>query len=101
MCVSPPPAAAAAVPSNEGWRPLATLHQSQSVHHEDDLHDDDLHDDDLHDDDQHDDDQHGGVEEDQHDLDDDVALGSQYCVFKFCKQCVPKFSNIVCFKFCN
>ena len=47
-----------------------------SVHHDDDLQDDD---------------QHGGVEEDQHDLDDDVALGSQYCVFKFCKQCVPKF----------
>ena len=57
-----------------------------SVHHDDVLHDVD---------------QHGGVEEDQHDLDDDVALGSQYCVFKFCKQCVPKFSNIVCFKFCN
>ena len=52
-----------------------------SVHHDDDLHDGDL----------HDDDQHGGVEEDQHDLDDDEALGSQYCVFKFCKQCVPKF----------
>ena len=39
MCVSTP--AAAALPSDEGWRPLATLHQSQSVHH---------------------DDQHGGVE---------------------------------------
>ena len=51
MCVSPP---AAAVPSDEGWRPLATLQQSQSV-------DDD-------------DDEHGGVEEDQHD--DDVPLAT-------------------------
>ena len=49
-----------------------------SVHHDDVLHDVD---------------QHGGVEEDQHDLDNDVALGSQYCVFKFCKQCVPKLSQ--------
>ena len=56
MCVSPP-TAAAGVPSwecDEGWRPLATLQQSQSV-------DDD-------------DDEHGGVEEDQHD--DDVPLAT-------------------------
>ena len=62
-----------------------------SVHHDDDLHDGDL----------HDDDQHGGVEEDQHDLDDDVALGSQYCVFKFSNSVFQSFANIVCFKFCN
>ena len=67
-------AAAAAVPSecDEGWRPLATLHQSQSVHHDDD--DDDYDDDDDVDDD--DDDEYRGVEEDQHDLDDDVVLAT-------------------------
>ena len=65
MCVSPRAAAAAAgVPSkcDEGWRPLPTLHQSQSV-------DDD-------------DDEHGGVEggdveeEEAYDLDGDVALAT-------------------------
>ena len=68
MCVSPAgaAAAAAAVPSkcDEGWRPLATLHQSQSVQHDDD------------------DDEYGGVEDgdgeedDHHDLDDDVVLAT-------------------------
>ena len=67
MCVSPlGAAAAAAVPSecDEGWRPLATLHQSQSVHH------------DYDDDDDYDDDEEEEEEEDQHDLDDDVVLAT-------------------------
>ena len=62
MCVSPAgaAAAAAAVPSecDEGWRPLATLHQSQSVHHDDD------------------DDEYRGVDggEEEDKRDDDVVL---------------------------